>query len=246
LKISALFSDYDGTLAPEDVAMESSRISKDIERPLRELARSIPVAIVTSKDLSFARPRTPFASAWACVSGLEIALPDGREFTKKAPERKLREGLGLVRRRGDLGISVELKRSARGGLLAFSVDWRRAPNPPRAFIEATTAALIGMGLAVDHDPNLPFFDVFGRRPDKGGAVRRLRELLGISGDIAFIGDSVADNPAFEEAGLAICVDHGQDIRDIRAGFTLKRAQVGRFLQRLADDQSLDLRTLKRK
>lgn len=242
MKISALFSDYDGTLAPEDVAREASAVFEEIEGPLLRLGRSIPVAIITSKDFTFAGPRTPFARAWACVSGMEIVLSDGRAFTTRVRGRRVEEGLKLVRRRHDLGLAIELKRSAKGGLLAFSVDWRGTSPPSRAFIEATTAALLGMGLAVDYDPTRPYLDVFGCRPDKGGAVKRLRRLLGVSGNVVFMGDSVADNPAFEEAELALCVDHGQDLENIRTRYILKRGRVGRFLRRLADDGlSVDLR-----
>jgi hydroxymethylpyrimidine pyrophosphatase-like HAD family hydrolase len=247
MKISAVFSDYDGTLAPEDVAIEASSVPKEIAGPLLQLGRSVPVAIITSKDFGFARPRTPFARAWACVSGLEIVLSDGRSFVTPVSGDRLDRGLRLVRRHDNVGLKLELKRSTTGGLLGFSVDWRRASPPPSAFFEDTTAELLAMGLAVVCDPARPFFDVFGSRPDKGAAVRELRRLLLVPGNILFIGDSAADNLAFEEADVAICVDHGQDLEDIRSGFVLRRDDLGRFLSGLAADElSLDLRALKRK
>jgi HAD superfamily hydrolase (TIGR01484 family) len=247
LKISAVFSDYDGTLAPEDVAPDASALPKEIEEPLLKLSSSVPIAIVTSKDYGFVRPRTPFARAWACVSGLEIVLSDGRSFAPPQTGSRLREGLEYVRRRNDFGLSLELKRSTSKGLLAFSVDWRGRPAPPSEFIATAVSDLSGMGLTVAYDPTRPYLDVFGRRPDKGGAVREMKRLLDVNGNVLFIGDSTPDNPAFEEADLGVCVDHGQSLGGLSCGYALKREELGRFLRSLEDGRlNLDLRTLARK
>jgi len=247
LKISAIFSDYDGTLASEDVALDASGVPEEISGPLLRLSSSVPVAIVTSKDYGFVRPRTPFARAWACVSGLEIVLSDGRSFAAPQTGSRLREGLEYVKRRNEFGLALELKRSTAKGLLAFSVDWRGKPGPPAEFITTAVADLSDMGLTVAYDPTRPFLDVFGRRPDKGGAVREMKRLLDVNGNVLFIGDSTADNSAFGEADLAMCVDHGQGLDGLECGYAIRREELGRFLRSLEDDKlSLDLRTLARK
>jgi HAD superfamily hydrolase (TIGR01484 family) len=247
LKISAIFSDYDGTLAPEDVALDASRVPLEIEEPLLRLGSSVPIAIVTSKDYEFVRPRTQFARAWACVSGLEIVLSDGRSFAPPQTGSRLREGVEYVKRRNEFGLALELKRSTTKGLLAFSVDWRGKPAPPSEFITAAIADLSGMGLTVAYDPTRPFLDVFGKRPDKAGAVREMKKLLDVGGNVLFIGDSAADNPAFEEADLAVCVDHGQGLAGLGCGYTLRRGELGRFFRSLEEGHlNLDLRTLARK
>jgi HAD superfamily hydrolase (TIGR01484 family) len=247
LKISAIFSDYDGTLAPEDVAPDVSSVPKDIEEQLLSLSSSIPIAIVTSKDYGFVRPRTPFARAWACVSGLELVLSDGRTFAPPQTGTRLREGLEYVRRRNGFGLTLELKRSTAKGLLAFSVDWRTKSAPPAEFIAAAVSDLSRMGLSVSYDPTRPYIDVFGRKPDKGGAVREMKRLLGVNGNVLFMGDSTSDNSAFEEADLAVCVDHGQNLEGLACGYALKRGELGRFLRSLGDGRlTLDLRTLVRK
>jgi HAD superfamily hydrolase (TIGR01484 family) len=246
LKISALLTDYDGTLAPEDVTLESSGLPKKIGESLLRLSSSMPVAIVTSKDHGFIRPRTPFARAWACVSGLEIVLSDGRTFAASKAGSRLLEGLKYARRHDEFGLEFELKRSTTKGLLAFSMDWRRGSTPPDAFIETTHEALTKMGLTVIHDRALPYIDVFGVRPDKGHAVRELKRLLAVSGNVLFLGDSVADNPAFEEANVAICVGHGQSLDGIRSGFVVEQDEVAGFLGSLADDPALDLRALRKR
>jgi hypothetical protein len=247
LKISAIFSDYDGTLAPEEVSLDASGVPEEIGEPLLRLSPSIPIAIVTSKDFGFVRPRTPFARAWACVSGLEIVLSDGRSLAAPQTGSRLREGLEYVKRRNEFGLALELKRSTTKGLLAFSVDWRGKPAPPAEFITTTIADLSRMGLTVVYDPARPFLDVFGRKPDKGGAVREMKRLLGVNGNVLFLGNSAADNPAFEEADLAICVDHGQSLGGLACGYALRREELGRFFRSLEEcNLTLDLRTLARK
>jgi HAD superfamily hydrolase (TIGR01484 family) len=247
LKISAVFSDYDGTLAPEDVAPDASSVPNEIEEPLLRLSSSIPIAIVTSKDYGFVRPRTPFARAWACVSGLEVVLSDGRAFASSLTGGRLREGLMHVKRQDKFGLRVELKRSTTKALLGFSLHWRKASPPSARFIKSAMEDLTNMGLTVAYDPTRPFLDVFGARPDKGRAVRELKRLLEVPGKVLFMGDSVADNSAFEEADVGICVAHGQSLEGLACSYMLRHEELGQFLRSLADDHlSLNPAALARK
>lgn len=244
MNISAIFSDYDGTLAPDDVSLDASRLPKEVEDPLLGLSAHVPVAILTSKDIAFIRPRVPFARAWACVSGLEVVLADGRTFTSSHRGDSLREGLRYVKRHDKFGLSFELKRSTLNDLLAFSVDWRRARPPPAEFIQATVENLTRRELAVTYDPAQPFLDVFGGTPDKGRAVRELKQHLRVSGNVLFLGDSAADNPAFEEADLAVCVAHGQSLGGLGCKFTVRQEGLGSLLRSLLDHHlDLNPRTL---
>ncbi|MGH9918205.1 MAG: HAD family hydrolase, partial [Nitrososphaerales archaeon] len=152
-----------------------------------------------------------------------------------------------VKRRNEFGLALELKRSTAKGLLAFSINWRGRSAPPDEFIATAIADLSDMGLTVVYDPTRPFLDVFGRRPDKGGAVREMKRLLEVNGNVLFIGDSTADNSAFEEADLAICVDHGQSLEGLACGYALRREELGHFFRSLEDHHlSLSLNTLARK
>jgi hypothetical protein len=245
LKISAIFSDYDGTLAPFDVSAEASRVPKAIREPLIRLTSLVPVAIVTSKDCGFVRPRTAFSHAWACVSGLEIVLADGTRVLTRRISGRLREGLDHAKAQGGAGLGFELKHSSTGELLGFSVHWR-GRSPPGRFVETVTPELAQMGLTVVSDPSWPFLDVFGARPDKGRAVRRLKGLLNVDGNALYLGDSRADNAAFREAEVGICVEHGQGVDRLGCGFALGFRELGGFLHSLVDhDLSLDLDAVRR-
>ena len=104
-----------------------------------------------------------------------------------------------------------------------------------------------MRLTVAHDPTQPFIDVFGRRPDKGRAVRELRTLLKVAGKVLFIGDSAADNSAFEEADVAICVAHGQSLESLTCVFAVRHEELSTFLRSLVDGRlSLDPSALSRR
>jgi hydroxymethylpyrimidine pyrophosphatase-like HAD family hydrolase len=246
LKISALFTDYDGTLAPDDVPLESSRIPEEIEEPLKRLSTMIPVAIVTSKDFRFIHPRTRFASAWACVSGLEIVLQGGRTLpVRSAGSRRLQEGLEYARAYEKNGITLEEKHGRQGRLLGFSMDWRGSP-PSSRFIRETMAKFAQMGLIAFRDSDWSYIDVFGVRPNKGRAVRQLRRLLHVGGNVAFLGDSTSDNSAFEEAEVAICVKHGQKLDALQCKFVVSHSELGDLLASLASRHlSLDFETLRR-
>lgn len=247
MKISAIFTDYDGTLAPEDVPPEASSVPKEVEAALLALSSSVPIAIVTSKDFAFIRRRTPFARAWACVSGLELVFDDGRAIATAQVHGRLDEGLRYVRRHDKFGLRLELKRSVGGALLGFSADWRVASAPPPDFIRAAALEMARLDLTVVHDPTRPFMDVFGATPDKGRAVRELKRLFSVTGNVLYIGDSVADNPAFEEADVTICVAHGQGLEELKCGYSLGQEELGGFFRSLSDGGfNLDLRSLKRK
>ena len=247
MKISAIFSDYDGTIAPDDVPLEESKVPDEIADALRALASRLPVAIITSKDYSFVGPRTPFAKAWACASGLEMVLADGRRFSSERVSGRLVEGLRYVMDRWRDGTIFEVKHSTAGKPLGFSVDWRGESAPSVDLVTATTTRLESMGLAVAYDRTSPFLDVFGARPDKGRALEELRRLLGVEGKVLFMGNSTPDNPAFDRADVSLCVESGQDIERLTCRNVVRFDDLVPFLRSLEKgDLSLDTKSFERK
>lgn len=127
MKLGALMVDYDGTIAPLGVRRSESRVFKSVEAELRKIAKLVPVCIVTAKDFEFVHPRSQFASGWACVSGLDVRLPDGRRF----PPRRLAGLDGALRIASSFekqGSYTEFKHGQSGELLAVAIDWTKAPQ----------------------------------------------------------------------------------------------------------------------
>ena len=80
--VRALFLDYDGTISPLDIPRSKSKVSPENLAVLCQISLQIPVAIITTKSLSFVVRRTPFAHAWSSLGGLEVKI--GRTVTRAA------------------------------------------------------------------------------------------------------------------------------------------------------------------
>ncbi|MDA4128254.1 MAG: hypothetical protein OK422_02125 [Thaumarchaeota archaeon] len=239
MKIGAIFSDYDGTLAREDLQLEESKLPRPLEEILERIASSVPVCILTSKDLHFVQSRTSFATAWACVGGLEIVLARG-EAIREGGIGNVKDALEFVKRIDTSGVAIELKRSVTGELLGFSIDWRYGPKPSQQFIQSVSTELTKRGLVVAHDGAQPFIDVFGATPNKGRALAKLKELLDIRGGTMFIGDSHDDNLAFDEADVGIGVKHGQALENLTCKYVVDFSELPGMLTRLAqNDMAFD-------
>jgi hydroxymethylpyrimidine pyrophosphatase-like HAD family hydrolase len=71
-RISAVLSDYDGTLAPTNTLRSiADSIPEPLEGVLWKISQSIPVCIISSKDYHFLHPRTGFARILSCILGVE-------------------------------------------------------------------------------------------------------------------------------------------------------------------------------
>jgi hypothetical protein len=225
-------ADYDGTIAPLGVMREESRIFGDVEAQLRRISRRIPVCIVTAKDFAFIYPRSSFAAGWACVSGLDIRLADGRQVT----QRGLTD-LGLALRLAEScelqGSYTELKRGPSGELLAVAIDWGGVPEIGHSIVRRLRP-VAQAGHMVVYDPGSTYADVYAAPPDKGRAARLLKGLLRVEGRVMFVGDSVLDNSAFQAAEISLGVLHGQQIRGLRCEYVVEQTRLGEFLRSLSD------------
>ena len=74
MKISAILSDYDGTLCPTSSLTLSNSLPEDIHNILLEISKFIPVCIVSSKDFHFLDSCVNFAMIISSIMGIETFL----------------------------------------------------------------------------------------------------------------------------------------------------------------------------
>ncbi len=73
IRISAIISDYDGTLCPTvSVNSNDNQIPQDLLNILWKIAEKIPICIISSKDFGFLRKKIEFAKIVACMLGIEV------------------------------------------------------------------------------------------------------------------------------------------------------------------------------
>ena len=78
MQISAILSDYDGTLCPTaftgSAEENTAAIPEKLENILWNISEKIPVCIVSSKDLNFLHNKTKFANILSCILGIETVV----------------------------------------------------------------------------------------------------------------------------------------------------------------------------
>ena len=71
-RITAILSDYDGTLCPTNsVRNEAGTIPEELRQVLWDISKRTPVCIISSKDYHFLHPRAKFARILSCIMGIE-------------------------------------------------------------------------------------------------------------------------------------------------------------------------------
>jgi hypothetical protein len=232
LKVDALFSDYDGTIAPLGVPRDNSKIFDGVEVQLRKICRQVPLCIITSKDFDFVYPRTSFAAGWACVSGLDIRLADGRRSGEKRLT-ELTKPLELAKSMEREGALTELKLGQAGELLGLAIDWTKVPELRKTIVESLRE-MADEDISISYAEASTFADFYAAPPNKGEALNELKRLLRVKGNVMFIGDAPADNGAFQQAEVGVGVSHGQALDELRCGFMVEQARLEEFLQSLSD------------
>jgi trehalose-phosphatase len=194
-----LLLDYDGTLA-------SFRVDRFTARPwagVRELLQRIQsrgrtrMAVITGRPAAEITPMLQLEvplEVWG-LHGAERLYPDGRRELEQAPaatQVKLEE-LRTLLQRDPLGGLFEDK--ANGVVM----HWRGATRRQAALIEQRTRALFEPlsrmeGLALlDFDGGIELR--VGR--NKGGAVRAILAEEDLSSPVAYLGDDLSDEAAFQ-------------------------------------------------
>jgi hydroxymethylpyrimidine pyrophosphatase-like HAD family hydrolase len=136
------------------------------------------------------------------------------------------------------GTEIEEKQDALRRTAAFCVDWRRAKNVAAATKEADNIATHcrQLGLKVVKHETQPFFDVYPMLVDKGTAFADLLKMMGVTNDVLYMGDSEADNPAFERSNISVGVIHEETFwRRLTCDFYVKFENVSVFLRHLLEN-----------
>jgi len=241
VKVGAIFSDYDGTLCPLEVRREDAYLSPILTRLLRKVAKSIPLGIVTTKDLAFIRERVPFANGISGSCGLEMQVGEKvtiDERVRKPNEkfqRAYQEVLKKVLQTRE-NLMIERKESDDENLIAFCIDWRLARNWDEAKRQAAPllAYCRDQDLVVVESDISPFANVFPVKVDKGEALRNLKQAMGITGPIVYLGDSEVDDPAFQIAEISVGVKHRRVMPKLQCKYRIEFFEMENFLSKLVD------------
>jgi hypothetical protein len=201
---------------------------------LCQISRRIPVAVITTKDLAFVVNKTPFAHAWAGLGGLEIKIGDvtTKDSCLRKMKRHLTAALEYAKAFSGKDFEIEEKRDSDGNTVAFSVDWRQAVDRYEAQEKALKIVSYCETLpivSIKYEGQ-PFFDVFPCPVNKGKALLKLKQKLGLRNGILYMGDSSVDNAAFEVADIAVGVIHEETSNNLVCEYCVKFEDVTTFLQ----------------
>jgi len=241
VKISAVFSDFDGTLSQLESRREDAALSPILRRLLTKLSKHITLGIVTTKDLSFIRERIPFAHGISASCGLEMQVGekiylDERVRTPNEPlEKAYQEVLKKILQARD-NLALERKESEDEHLIGFCIDWRLARNWEEA--KRIAAPLLDysrkQGLYIVESDVSPFANVFPIKIDKGEAFANLKRELGVTGAIMYLGDSEADDPAFQLAEVSVGVKHRRIMPKLQCKYRVEFFELENLLTELID------------
>ena len=217
----AVFLDYDGVLTPIVDDPAAATLDPDAREALSELATSVPVAIISGRDLEDVRGHVAVDGfAYAGSHGFDMLLGDGTEeqygtqFLDALEEADhiLRDELD-----GLDGVRVERKR------FAIAIHFRGAAAEAQEPIEeAVTRAVTAVsesttsgGLRITGGK-----DIFELRPDidwdKGRALARLMDVLELDEATHapfYVGDDLTDEDGFAaitDIGVTVVVAGDQD------------------------------------
>jgi HAD superfamily hydrolase (TIGR01484 family) len=241
VKVGAIFSDYDGTLCPLELRREDAYLSPILRRLLTRVSKAVPFGIITTKDLAFIRERVPFAHGISASCGLEmqvgekVTIDDRVRCSNDKFQKVYQEVLKQVLQTRE-NLMIERKETDDENMIGFCIDWRLTRNWDEA--KRRAAPLLAHcreeGLYVVESDISPFANVFPIKVDKGEAFRKLKEAMGVNGEIVYLGDSEVDDPAFELAEISVGVKHRRIMPKLRCKYRIEFFEMENFLSKLLD------------
>jgi HAD superfamily hydrolase (TIGR01484 family) len=240
-QLEAIFSDYDGTLCALELRREDAFISSRLRRVLTKASKRVKLGIITTKDLYFIKERVPFAHGYAAASGLEMQVGDKitldervRESNPKLEKTYQHALKGILQIRDN--IMVERKETEDGGLIAFCIDWRLTRNWDEAHRKAAPVLALckDQGMYVVESNISPFANIFPFEVDKGAALVKLRTEMGVTGPVMYLGDSEADDPAFQLADISVGIKHQRVMPALKCKYRVEFFELEVFLSKLIE------------
>ena len=220
--------DFDGTLAPIVARPDEARVPEPVSSGLAELARDLPVAIITGRSVADVRPRLGFEPRYVIGNhGAEDPLeprPAPRSDVLDPLRRRIAAHASAL---AAAGVSVEDKR------FSLALHYRLAPDAGAALV-CIEALLQGM------EPTLRRFGgkcvvnvLAADLPDKGDALAALLQRTGAAAAV-FAGDDVNDEAVFVRAEPpSLTIRIGADDPHSRAMYFLDSdGQLALVLQRM--------------
>lgn len=236
LKINAILADYDGTLAPMNVPRRQSKPSRELLETLKQSSEKTILGVISMKDYWFLKNRIPFAHVYGCIGGLEIVTRTKGSFIRKLALNKL----NIIEKfydhaskfREESCIEIETKRFVNKKIAGLSLDWRNCQEIPSTIqYLKNTAEQLNLHI-INYDE--PFIDIIPIEPDKGTAVKFIKNLFKIKGPILYLGDSTIDNPAFKIADISIGVISHNDPKLLEAQYFINFKDVPKLLKYLVE------------
>jgi alpha,alpha-trehalase len=233
----AIFTDFDGTLAPIRRRAAEARLSARVRRALERLtARGHLVAVISGRPLAELETKIGIAGVWYAGShGYFLRAPDGAELSLlRRDERRL-----IVRTTHRLTIALE---GMTGVLVepkpgAIAIHYRAASPVMRKRVGAIVKRMLGAIPGLRLFPGRMVWEILPAGPvDKYLASRfillaaRHRDARPAVWSI-YLGDDVSDERVFEKwRGVSVAV--GRRPRTAAKFFVKSPAEVAECLERL--------------
>ena len=225
--------DFDGTLAPIVARPDEAKVPEPVARGLAELARELPVAIITGRSVADVRPRLGFEPQYV-IGNHGAEDPIVPRAVDSQPLDALRERIAAhAVALAAAGVTVEDKR------LSLALHYRLAGDSGAALV-CIEALLQGI------EPSLKRFGgkcvvnvVAAGLPDKGDALAALVRRSNVAAAV-FVGDDVNDEAVFMRATPpSLTIRIGDDDPLSKAMYFLDSdAQLALVLQRMLTMRAL--------